>query len=179
LDHRDRFKRHQDVKKAEVSNWPTSMTRSFAAFGDHWNLTIMMKASMGAQRFEDFQRPTKMNRSVLTQRLEGLIALGILRKVEYQSKPPRFHYQLTEKGLATTPILFAMASWDEKFDSESSQAPQRYWHSTCGNETHAVVVCAQCGQPVSAYNMVTEFLTPYAIAFAQEHRATAVTVTNV
>lgn len=166
------------MKKAEVSNWPTSMTRSFAAFGDHWNLTIMMKASMGAKRFEDFQRPTKMNRSVLTQRLEGLIALGILKKVEYQSKPPRFHYQLTEKGLATTPILFAMASWDEKFDSGSSQTPQRYRHSTCGNQTHAVVVCSQCSQPISAHNIATEFLTPEAIAFAQEHRATSTTVMN-
>ena len=57
-----------------------------------------------------------------------------------------------------------MAVWGEKYDDEGLEVPQRYWHSTCGNETHAIIVCSKCGQPISAHNIATEFLTPEAIA---------------
>jgi DNA-binding HxlR family transcriptional regulator len=164
------------MKKVDTSQWPTSMARSFAIFGDHWNLTILMQSLMGARRFEDYQKPTNISRSILRQRLEGLISVGVMKKVQYQSKPPRFHYRLTEKGLDTVPILYSMATWEEKFNSATAPVPQRYWHSICGNPSHPKIVCSQCDEPYSALNVAVEFVTPEAVAFALNHCANPIMV---
>lgn len=82
------------MKKLDVSQWPSSMARSITTFGDHWNLTIIMQSLMGARRYEDFQKPTNISRSILHQRLNGLIELGVFKKVKYQIKPQRYWHSI-------------------------------------------------------------------------------------
>ena len=78
--------------------------------GDHWNLLIIRQACLGTRRFDDFQRELGIGRNILTQRLNGLVDEGVLRRVPYQETPPRHEYRLTDKGRDAYPILAAMAA---------------------------------------------------------------------
>ena len=40
---------------------------------------------------------------------------GLLTRVEYQRKPSRHEYRLTDKGREVYPILAAMAAWGDRW----------------------------------------------------------------
>ena len=159
------------MDRIDTSSWPCSIARSVKTFGDHWNLLIVRQALMGARRFNEYRKPMGISRNMLTLRLRALVETGILKKVEYQTKPLRHEYLLTQKGLDIVPMLITFATWENKWNMRSEGPSQRYWHASCGHETHAIVVCDHCAHPISARSLVTEFITPEAIEFAKVHCA--------
>src|SRR5262245_35045698 len=102
------------VKRTDTSAWPCTIARGVAVLGDHWNLLLLRQACMGTRRFDDFQQTLGIGRNILTQRLNGLVDEGLLRRVPYQDSPPRSEYRLTRKGREVYPILAAMAAWGER-----------------------------------------------------------------
>lgn len=164
------------MKKTDTRLWPVSMARAAATFGDHWNLIIVMQSLMGARRFSDFQSPTGISRNILSQRIQNLIDDGILKKVPDPEGGKRSQYRLTSKGLEMAPILFAMAQWEDRFNSDPNNVPQQFWHTVCGNPTEFRFVCTECDQPIDHTSVAIEFLTPEAIEFALQHCANPIVV---
>lgn len=164
------------MKKIDTRTWPVSMARAAATFGDHWNLIIVMQSLMGARRFSDFQSASGISRNILSQRIENLLESGILKKVPYGAKGKRYQYRLTPKGLEMVPILFAMAQWEDHFNSDPNDLPQRFWHTICGNPAKMRLVCAECDEPITHSSLAIEFLTPDAIEFALQHCANPIVV---
>lgn len=164
------------MKKTDTRHWPVSMARAAATFGDHWNLIIVMQSLMGARRFSDFQSPSGISRNILSQRVQSLIDDRILKKVPDGDGGKRFQYRLTPKGLAMAPILFAMAQWEDRFNTDPKRLPQKLWHTVCGNPTVIQFVCNECDQPVDHASVAIEFLTPEAIEFALQHCANPIVV---
>ena len=76
-----------------------SIARSLEVVGERWSLLIIRNVGLGLNRFEPLRENLGITRSVLTTRLNALIEFGILEKRQYNEKPPRFEYHLTEKGL--------------------------------------------------------------------------------
>jgi DNA-binding HxlR family transcriptional regulator len=102
------------VKRIDTSDWPCTIARSAAVLGDHWNLLLIRQACLGTRRFDEFQRELGIGRNMLAMRLSGLVDQGLLRRVEYQQKPVRHEYRLTDKGRDAYPILAAMAAWGDR-----------------------------------------------------------------
>lgn len=67
---------------------------------------------MGPRRFSDLRAGLPgLSANVLTQRLEGLEAAGVLRRHKLPPPASVQVYELTEWGLEAEPILLALGSW--------------------------------------------------------------------
>ena len=136
------------MTRTDTSDWPCTIARSADVLGDGWNLLVMRQACLGVRRFEDFQRTLGIGRNILTVRLNGLVEEGLLSRVEYQQRPVRHEYRLTEKGREVYPILAAMAAWGDRWLTGAEGTPLVLHHETCDHDMHAVVVCSHCGDPL-------------------------------
>lgn len=89
--------------------------------GERWALLVMRELMMGPKRFGDIRADLPgISANVLTQRLEGLEAAGIV--VKRQLPPPASVqvYELTEWGHQSKPIMGALGRW-------ATRSP---WHDT-------------------------------------------------
>ena len=101
------------------------------------------------RRFEDFQSHLGIARNVLTDRLATLVDEGLLEKRQYQERPPRFEYRLTEKGLDLYPVLVSVMRWGDKWKSDN-KPPVKLIHNSCGHEADPKLVCSHCGEELRA-----------------------------
>ncbi|MEJ6403882.1 winged helix-turn-helix transcriptional regulator [Yoonia sp. 2307UL14-13] len=80
--------------------------------GDKWTLLILRDMLFGARKFSDFVASAEgMKRNILSDRLKRLNEHGLIERVPYQDKPPRFDYVLTAKGADLLPVIQAIARW--------------------------------------------------------------------
>ena len=75
----------------------------------------MWSIDEGNVRFEEIQVSLGIARNILTDRLKTLVHHDILEKRQYSTKPRRYEYHLTQKGLELIPIGAAMRAWGEKY----------------------------------------------------------------
>jgi DNA-binding HxlR family transcriptional regulator len=136
------------VKRTDTSAWPCNIARSANVLADHWNVLLIRDACLGTRRFEDFQRSLGIGRNVLTLRLQGLVEEGILDRVEYQARPSRHEYRLTDKGRDAYTVLAAMDAWGRRWLAGPEGSPVLLHHDRCGAVVHAVVVCSGCAEPL-------------------------------
>ncbi|MFE7799929.1 winged helix-turn-helix transcriptional regulator [Nocardia sp. NPDC057440] len=124
-----------------------AIERSGAVLGERWVIAILRAAYFRARTFEDYQRKTGIARNILTERLNRLVAFGIMERRVYASGPQRalHEYHLTTAGMDLYPVVAAILAWGEKHTGLINGAPTELVHRTCGEVTHAKVVCDCCG----------------------------------
>lgn len=130
----------------DFSAMECSIARTLDVIGERWSLLIVRDAFWGVRRFDDLRADLGIARNVLTDRLNKLVDQGVLRKVLYEERPPRYEYRLTDKGRDLLPVLLAMVTWGDRWAAGDGDAPVRLTHARCGNETHAIAACDHCGQ---------------------------------
>lgn len=142
--------RHDDLLGANCA-----IARTGAVLGERWVIAILRAAYFRAHTFEDFQRKTGIARNILSDRLERLVDFGILERRAYAQGEKRTlsEYRLTEAGLDLYPVIAAMLAWGEKHTGLVNGAPTELVHRTCGNVTHAVVVCDCCGERLDPHDV--------------------------
>lgn len=119
--------------------------RAVAILGDHWNLAVLRLALLGVDRFSDWQRELAISASVLSQRLQTLVAEGLL-EVEAGDGRPSPVYHLTGAGRAAWKTLVALWLWDERWAHDRSAAfGYRLRHDACGQQCRPLVTCPVCG----------------------------------
>jgi DNA-binding HxlR family transcriptional regulator len=83
--------------------------------GDRWSLVIVRDMMLGKKRFAEFlTSPEAITTSVLSDRLAGLEAAGLVERRPYQQRPPRYEYLLTEEGRALLPVVQEICRWANK-----------------------------------------------------------------
>jgi DNA-binding HxlR family transcriptional regulator len=137
----------------DFSEMECSVARALDTIGDRWSLLILRDAFYGVRRFEDFREDLGVARNILTDRLQKLVARGVLSRVQYEEKPPRFEYRLTEKGKELLPVILTMMKWGNRWGSETPEQPVTLTHTTCGHETEPVVTCAHCGEELLRHEL--------------------------
>lgn len=133
-------------------NIDCSVARTLGHIGERWTFMILRDAFYGLRRFDDFQESLGIARNILTKRLTRLVAAEIMTKKLYQEHPPRYEYRLTEKGRDLVPILTALLTWGDRWESEDAP-PVQLIHKTCGSEMHSRAVCSECGEGIDAFNL--------------------------
>lgn len=108
------------VRRSPVEARHCNLARSFELIGDRWTLFILRSALYGVRRFDDFQADLDIPRSVLSNRLAGLVETGIMDRREYreESQRARIEYPLTEMGRALGLPFMAMTAWGDKWLGE-------------------------------------------------------------
>src|ERR1700722_20617546 len=102
-------------------DYPTqycSMAASLEVIGERWTILIVRDLFLGKRRFDDLQRSLGVARNILQTRLERLIENGIVRKEQYQDRPARYEYRLTEKGIDLWPILISLLQGGDRYAIE-------------------------------------------------------------
>jgi len=80
--------------------------------GERWALLIMRELMLGPKRFGDIRASLPgISANVLTQRLEGLEAYGVLRRRKLPPPASVQVYELTEWGLDAEGIIKTMGFW--------------------------------------------------------------------
>lgn len=126
---------------------PCSVARTLEFVGAKWTLLVVRELLLGKHRFDEIARYTGAPRDILTTRLRSLEAEGFVTRVQYQERPPRFEYHLTDLGLSLGPIVATMREFGDRHLAGELGPPMRFQH-TCGEEYHVVVACKACGQVV-------------------------------
>ena len=127
-----------------------SIARTLDIVGERWTLLVLRDAFNGVRRFDAFLESLGIARNVLADRLQTLVAAGILERRPYQQRPVRYEYRLTEKGLDLYPALLALMQWGDRYLSGEDGAPYVVTHRACDHAVTATVLCPACDQQVTA-----------------------------
>ncbi len=130
-----------------------SVERALAQVGDAWTFLILREAYFGVRRFDGFQRRLTAAPTVLTDRLKKLVANGLMDRVAYSERPPRFEYRLTEKGRDLYPAIVLLMRWGDRWLGGEAGPPLDLVHRTCGEATRPRLDCDRCGEPIEARDM--------------------------
>jgi DNA-binding HxlR family transcriptional regulator len=95
-----------------------SIARTLEIVGDRWTLLVIRDVVLGNHRFDQLLTSLGVASNVLTDRLNRLVAEGILERVPYSERPDRFEYRLTEKGRELGPPLLALMQWGDRYVSD-------------------------------------------------------------
>jgi DNA-binding HxlR family transcriptional regulator len=125
-----------------------SIANALAVVGERWSLLALREVMFGVRRFDQIAKNTGASRDILTARLRTLVAAGVLERRQYETRPPRYEYVLTESGQALNRVLMALMEWGDKYVTEGE--PPTVWRHSCGAELHTKTVCAHCGEDVTS-----------------------------
>lgn len=124
-----------------------SIANALDVIGERWTLLALREIMLGNRRFDEIVRNTGASRDILATRLRKLVGAGVLEKRQYEQRPPRYEYLLTESGRALRPVLFALMDWGDKFVTQGP--PPSVWEHECGSVLHINPACESCGETVT------------------------------
>ena len=111
---------------------------------------MLREVFYGITRFDELRDSLGIARNTLADRLRRLVDDGLLEKQAYDAGPVRYDYVLTDKGRDVFPVLVALARWGDRWLATEAGPPIVFHHNTCGQYVHGEVVCAGCGEPMTA-----------------------------
>jgi DNA-binding HxlR family transcriptional regulator len=127
-----------------------SAARALELVGERWSLLIIRNALFaGHTRFGDFQRSLGVASNILTARLDGFVAAGLMHPQRYSEHPEHFDYLLTDKGRELAPVILALTDWGDRWMAPDGP-PVLYSHAVCGGDISQHTVCAGCGRVADA-----------------------------
>ncbi len=80
--------------------------------GERWALLVIRELMMGPRRFSDLRKDLcGLSANVLTQRLEGLEASGVIQRRKLPPPASVQVYELTEWGYEIEPVFMVLGRW--------------------------------------------------------------------
>jgi DNA-binding HxlR family transcriptional regulator len=109
------------MQRTRFANMQCPIARGLERVGECWSILILRDAFYGLSRFDEFEKSLGISPSMLTRRLNALVEQGMLEKTPYSEHPPRFAYQLTQRGLDFRPVLLTLLAWgNQHFAAEGA-----------------------------------------------------------
>jgi DNA-binding HxlR family transcriptional regulator len=136
------------MKRTSLDNYPCSIARALNVVGEWWSPLIIRDVAYGVRRFGELQEDLGISANVLSDRLEALVADGMLERIVYQRRPLRSEYRLTEKGADLIPALLALMQWGDRWTWPGDGGPVSVVHEDCAHAVHVAVRCEHCDRHV-------------------------------
>lgn len=131
---------------------PCSVARTLQIIGDRWSFLVIREFFYGVRRFDEFQSRLGIATNILADRLLRLTEEGIVTKRQYQERPARFEYLMTEMGIDLYGSMLVMMRWGDKWLSDG-KPPLTLRHSDCDHDFYAKVVCDHCGEELNPHDV--------------------------
>jgi DNA-binding HxlR family transcriptional regulator len=138
------------MQRTDFGEMACSIARTLDVIGEPWSPLILRNVYIGVTRFEQLQQGLGISRKVLTERLKWLTERGVLDRVEYSARPPRYEYRLTAMGTELCDLLLVMVRFGDRWLAGEAGPPVLYRHHSCGQISHVELTCSECGQPMRA-----------------------------
>jgi DNA-binding HxlR family transcriptional regulator len=97
--------------RASFDGMKCNVAHALQAIGDEWSVLILRDISRGMHRYDELIDSLQISPTVLSRRLATLTESGILERVQYSTRPPRFEYKLTPAGRELEVIVHALDHW--------------------------------------------------------------------
>lgn len=135
------------MKRKALGTQPCSIAKSLDIVGEWWSPLILRNISMGMRRYEDLQVDLGISRNILADRLSVMVDGGVLRRIQYCERPPRYEYHLTEAGRELITVLLAIQEWGDRWVSPVDEPYGVAEHEGPDgrHRVHATLVCDACG----------------------------------
>lgn len=134
------------MRRTSFAAMNCSVAQTLEVVGEWWSMLVIREAFLGVRRFEEFVDRLGIARNVLTARLQSLVDSGVLERRQYEKRPQRFEYRLTDKGKDLWPILVTLRQWGDRWASGKAGPPVLMGHSSCGEVASARLTCSRCGE---------------------------------
>jgi len=129
------------------------MAATLQLVGDRWALLVIRELLFDNHRFDALARNIGAPRDRLSARLRDLEAAGIIERRQYQERPLRSEYHLTEPGRELAPVVQTLMAWGDKW---AVDVPPVVLRHTCGHDFVASVRCAHCGEEARTSDLTFE-----------------------
>lgn len=128
-----------------------ALARALEVVGERWTLLIVRDLLLGVRRFSDLQIHLDISKGVLTERLNHLIAHGLVIKRTGDGHP---EYDLTEAGVALLPSTIALSNWAKTYANPEQRATRVMSH-VCGTVLDATGRCPTCDVTPAAADVIS------------------------
>jgi DNA-binding HxlR family transcriptional regulator len=134
------------MSRKSLQHLECAVANTVEMVNDAWTVLILRDVFLGVRRFDQFVDDLGIARNVLTDRLDRLVANGMLETRLYNERPARYEYRLTDQGKDLFDVLMTLWSYGERWRPPAGANRQRVIHVRCGEEAHAVAHCGHCGE---------------------------------
>lgn len=141
------------MPRKSLAHLECSVANTVEVVNDSWTVLILRDAFLGVRRFDQFVESLGIARNTLTDRLEKLLATGMMSAVPYQETPVRHEYRLTDKGKDLFDVLMTLWAYGERWTPPADPDHQRVFHVECGEEAEAVAFCSHCERRLTRHNV--------------------------
>lgn len=124
------------------------LARAVNQVGPWWNLLILRNVFLGMRRFADLQSNLGITPTTLNRRLRQLCKDGILRRNRYSTRPTRYEYHLTDKGLDLMPVVVTLTVWGKRWLSTNQGQAVHAISCITGKELQPVLADAATGERI-------------------------------
>jgi DNA-binding HxlR family transcriptional regulator len=102
----------EPVVEHHLPHCDAALSNAFSLLGKRWNGVIIGTLISGPAGFSDIRRALDgISDSVLSERLSGLAAAGIVNRNVDPGPPVGVSYELTAAGHALAPVLDQLMEW--------------------------------------------------------------------
>lgn len=130
-----------------------AIARTLKVIGDRWSSLVIRECFLGTRRFKDFEQALGIAPNILSNRLERLVLLGILKAVPSEDNSARFTYRLTEKGHDFYCVPLAILTWGQHWLTRERTGVELR-HKLCGKSFIARLSCGTCQEVVPLRDLV-------------------------
>jgi DNA-binding HxlR family transcriptional regulator len=130
-----------------------SVARALEVVGERWTLLVLRDAMFGISRFEGFLGSLGIARNVLTDRLDHLVAEGVLIRRPYGRGQGRFDYRLSDKGRELGIAVLALMEWGDRHYLARGGPPRLSQHRDCGGSVDVSLVCSEHGSGLTVRDL--------------------------
>ncbi len=152
-----RRRRSREAEEKSIS----LMDQAAQIMGDRWSSLILRSIYTDINRFDDIRADTAMATNILSERLQWLEEIGMIRRKQYNSHPPRYEYKLRSKGVDYYHALLMLMKWGDKYYVSPEGPPLLLTHKACGSDLDPQVICSECRAPIDVkdvtYDIVGNF----------------------
>lgn len=102
----------KQLKSMSFQRSDCALSCTLDLIGDKWTLLVIRDLFFGKTRYKEFQDSAEgIPSNILASRLKKLEQMGMVERVLYQERPPRYEYRLTDLGRSLGPILRSIVKW--------------------------------------------------------------------
>lgn len=102
-------------RRTPIPDPDCAIAQAVDVLGDWWSLLVLRDVARGRRRFDELRASLGVSRAVLTDRLQSLVADGVLARRAYSTHPPRDEYLLTARGKGALPVLVALQDFGDRW----------------------------------------------------------------
>ncbi|SFI30345.1 transcriptional regulator, HxlR family [Collimonas sp. OK307] len=134
------------AKRKSLKSDSCPVARSLDVVGDRWSLLIIRDAFDGMRRFGEFQKSLGVARNILADRLQTLVAEGILEVAPASDGTAYQEYLLSAKGEGLFTVVVGLRQWGEKYLFSKGEAFSRMLESASGKPVQKIELRSREGR---------------------------------